>query len=219
MPLIVSETKSAEDPDRTDQTQALLCHGFVDEENEQQGYDETAFGLTEAAPHIAPASCSPLGTPQIQADSTPIKPIKSTQPSTEFTMKQLGWLTCPVTSCLEDTELPAISVYSDPEITEELQLIVHSNGEGAAQTSGQRRVSLRSQGTNKPSVATFEGIHIKRAGLYVIEVHSVRCPELSLVADHATTILPKFELENTGDGNLPEELGMGIGAKVQMWGA
>lgn len=87
--------------------------------------------------------------------------------SSEFTMKALGWLTCPVTTCQEDCELPAISVYSDPEVTEELEMIVHSNGEGAAQTTGQRRVSLRSQGTNKPSVATFEGIHIKRAGLLV----------------------------------------------------
>ena len=85
--------------------------------------------------------------------------------SAEFTMKQLGWLTCPVTTCQEDGPLPAISVYSDPEVHEELEMIIHSNGEGAAQTTGQRRVTLRSQGSNKPSVATFEGIRIKRAGL------------------------------------------------------
>lgn len=108
--------------------------------------------------------------------------------SADTAIKTLEWLTCPVTTVEEDAVLPPISVFSQPEITDEVELVVHSNGEGTAQVAGQRRVSLRSQGSHKPSVGTFEDIRIKRAGLYVIEVRSVRNPEISLVADHPTDV-------------------------------
>ncbi|GAU89434.1 hypothetical protein RvY_01983 [Ramazzottius varieornatus] len=136
--------------------------------------------------------------------------------SSDVSIKNLGWLTCPVSVSEEDEELPAISVFADPEATEELELVVHSNGEGQAQVAGQRFVSLKSQGSDRPSVASFTDIRIKRAGMYVFEVRAVRNTEISLVADHATTIEPRISTHsNTTDVTLPEELGLG---KIQTWG-
>lgn len=165
--------------------------------------------------------------------------------SSDVSIKNLGWLTCPVSVSEEDVELPAISVFADPEATEELELVVHSNGEGQAQVAGQRFVSLKSQGSDRPSVASFTDIRIKRAGMYVFEVRAVRNTEISLVADHATTIgkcdlclyivatirkrtgevisaisggFPEPRISthsNTTDVTLPEELGLG---KIQTWG-
>jgi len=218
MPLLVSESKSNQDPSQTYLTQALLSGVPLEGEEENETVLSSAVLLDyhrKSVPQIE--RHVQIGADRAySADVTEMNTLNFSSPP-EFTMKSLGWLTCPVAQCLEDTELPTISVFSDPEVTEELEMIIHSNGEGTAQTTGQRRVQLRSQGSNKPSVAIFEGIHIKRAGLYVVEVHSVRNPELSLVADHPITIVPKFEMESGfGETTLPEELGM---AKVQMWGA
>lgn len=108
--------------------------------------------------------------------------------STGHRIKTLGWLTCPVSTAEEEAVLPTLAVFSEPEMTCELELVVHSESDGNPQVSGQRFVSLRSQGSSKPSVATFEDIRIKRAGRYVIEVRCVADPEVNVLADYPLEI-------------------------------
>jgi hypothetical protein len=232
MPLIVSETTNIRDPNHSTLTQSLLSPeaSHLNDEDEEANLKEALmkerkFGTdegnqsppqlsfhSEGQSHSCRQNAFPQNIPgpvERQTVALELQNIKPT-PNPECQAKTLSWLTCPVTTAEEDAPLPSISVFSEPEVTDELQLIVHSNGEGTAQVSGKRFVSLRSQGSLRPSVASFDDIRIKRAGLYVIEVRAVRNTELSLVADHPTDIVAKINSHNSlSEGNLPDDCGLG----------
>ncbi|GAU89131.1 hypothetical protein RvY_01718 [Ramazzottius varieornatus] len=215
-----SERVTPQDADFAETTQSLLPKTHLEDETgwsdstDKPARDDIQSVAKYLTNNNDSQAINPLRFPVIETELTDLKPAFRT-PS-DVKIKSLSWLTCPVSHSDEDVELPPIAVYSEPEATEDLELVVHTNGEGQAQVTGQLIVPLRSQGPKRPSVATFADIRIKRAGLYVFEVRSVRDTEISIVADRATHIAPVIARHSSAtDVSLPEELGMG---NLQTWG-
>ncbi|XP_055344508.1 uncharacterized protein LOC129592488 [Paramacrobiotus metropolitanus] len=212
--------------DHVDASEALLLHPSSDHiDTVEHSVLADAGGLSPEDPSqyfnyaCAKVSTTASGPSSLHTEAVCIEmgPLPAQPHPRGVGVKALGWLTCPVALVEENAPLPAISVFADADATDELELVVHTNGEGTAQVGGPRVVSLRSQGALKPSVASFEGVCIKRAGLYVVEVRCVRQPEISLVADHPTEVVTRIDTHSPlDDVGVPEE--MGLAGRVHMWG-
>ena len=103
-------------------------------------------------------------------------------------VSRLDWLTLPAKTGLEKCCLPAVSVQSNPDTWENVQLVVHAMEGGNAQVTGTTVGSLIPQGPGISSVATFTDISIRRAGNYIIEVRSVLRPDISIIAPRPIVI-------------------------------
>ncbi|GAV07585.1 hypothetical protein RvY_17404 [Ramazzottius varieornatus] len=112
----------------------------------------------------------------------PVARLPAYIPKKVANLSSLEWLILPTKTGLEKCRISAISVQSNPDAWENVQLVVHSMEGGSAQVSGAAVASLIPQGPRIPSVATFSDIRIRRAGSYVLEVRGVLRPHISVIA-------------------------------------